>query len=480
MDATNVGRHLKLMKHGALLMLAITSAFVLNRSANGFFSQFLNNSLLVGAFSIVAVYVVILSTDLGLGKFLPWASRELLKSGFKDGDKRRKIFTYALLCVCVLQLSTSIFLTWNSTGQITEFAAGEKPTDEQLQSAIESRKDVFQAGANSFDAQIAEAKETASQRLSAAKRKGADLVKAAEMSKGQEMYRLYKSGKNGWAEKQLAPAIEKAKADSASIVAEAMALVATLQKQKSDFITSQSENDLAVLSPIKAITEMEVNSYVERSGIINSVLRGLCIIWAVLFVGATWLLSLFETSVKPDEELHDKGKGLWQILGDATGKFKRGILDRMDNSFTTKFAVAGVPAVATKSAVSQWTHKKIGSGGSVATPGSVASVAGGSVAIKAGATAVDVAINGINGKIMWQGDLVVFCHTRQDGNTKNLLKEKVSQKMRDYKRRVKETTAKIEQTGTTPAKQTTLKNRLENYEAWKAIYEAMMKFEAAA
>lgn len=330
--ATGIGRHLSLLQKGSLLALALTSCFVLNQFGQAFFSQYLSNTFLIAALSVAGIYLILLSTDLALGKFFPWVTIELFKSDFHQQPKRRKIFSYILLGVTVLQLVTTVSLTTMSRNAIAQSAAGDAPNAAPLSDATKTRKDQFSIAAKALEDDIENAKRTEKQRIQAAKVKGHSKVHKALYSKGAKMADLVMEG-NSWAlfDQGMKKAIEEAEADSAAIVAEAMTLVGDLNRQRTQFIAESTKADAAYLSPLQKIADDQATDYLHKKGNISLLVGYAAYVWAFLFIITTILHSLYVTSVTDDPQDGGDAVTLGYLVAKVWAKLSTSFINVIDD-----------------------------------------------------------------------------------------------------------------------------------------------------
>lgn len=330
--ATGIGRHLSLLQKGSLLALALTSCFVLNQFGQAFFSQYLSNTFLIAALSVAGIYLILLSTDLALGKFFPWVTIELFKSDFHQQPKRRKVFSYILLGVTVLQLITTVSLTTMSRKAIAQSAAGDAPNTSTLSDATKTRKDQFSIATNALDDDIKTAQRTERQRIEAAKVKGHSTVHKALYSKGAKMADLVMEG-NKWAlfDMGMKKAIEQAEADSAAMVAEAMALVGDLNRQRTQYIAESTKADAAYLSPLQKIADDQAADYLDKKGNISLLVGYAAYVWAFLFIVTTILHSLYVTSVTDDPQEGGDAVTLGYLVGKVWSKVTTSMINIVDD-----------------------------------------------------------------------------------------------------------------------------------------------------
>ena len=155
-------------------------------------------------------------------------------------------------------------------------------------------------------------------RIREARRAGQKLIDAAIDSKGEEVARLYRSGKSKWVMsdrkfKAYRDGIRKAKEEAAKLEGEARM---ETKAASSAFIASTAQ-DTAYLSTLNRILENKVARNEQLTGVYNFTLGFLDIAFGVLY----WFLSLFlaQFKRKHDIEYESPFAGVFAKVGDRIG-----------------------------------------------------------------------------------------------------------------------------------------------------------------
>lgn len=307
-EGHQVDLQLSIMQNASLILLALTSVFVLFDMSNDFFSKYIDDPTGLTVVNTFTVLLVVSCVDLGLSVFFPFTLTELMSGGFLKKNLSRKLFVLVLLFICIGQSITTGSLTWISSSDIAGDSI-EKPQLDQLTKASSISLEKLQSSKGEFDKDI-----TAQQAIVAATAKDArHWIEEAKKSKGPEMYRLYNAG-NDWAKGELRSAIKKAKRKGEKATKKATRKLASLRDQRLQFITQQNTSDNATLANISVIQKEEFNDYQQKKTNRSILLRYLSIIFVFAFLTTTVLRVLFNINTGVDPHLALQNKGFLSIL----------------------------------------------------------------------------------------------------------------------------------------------------------------------
>lgn len=336
-QARKVDKKLARAQNASILLLALTSTFILYNLTNTFFGQYISNVYIRVFICSLCIYALLEAIDLGLKTFLPYVSIEILSGQYKTSNKSRKWFVFGLLFVCLVQLVATSALTFLSADDITAITI-EKPDFQEIEKVSSTRTGQFQTVLEEMKADIAAAKKNEKRRISNAKFEGRNIVKNAEESKGAKMAQLYRSG-NGWARKQLAPTLSKAKKDSADLVQKELGLIASLDHEKMTFIKNQTANDAAILQPLADWQKSEIQEYQSTKQTRNSLIKYAAILFAFGFVFFTFLRANYvvATMEDPHPTEEESTKSFLDISQKGLKKVYQHGLNQLDKFIATPF-----------------------------------------------------------------------------------------------------------------------------------------------
>jgi hypothetical protein len=172
----------------------------------------------------------------------------------KATGKAASWFMYILLTAT---LSLSVLVNADFSEGLTE----EKDSTAEIAQA-ESQRNSYDADRDLLTEQLAAARVEDEKRIKDAKSRRAELIDAAKKSKGAEMYRLYRAG-NGWAQQELAGAINRATRQGDKLVsqAEAARRAPALQDQLTGYVTTRSASRDTIAAVTASIVAQRQTQY---------------------------------------------------------------------------------------------------------------------------------------------------------------------------------------------------------------------------
>ena len=192
--------------------------------------------------------------------------------------------------------------------------------------------------------ELATARKADAAAIADAKATAAGWVAAAKLSKGAKMARLAKQG-NGWAKKQIAPAVSRATKKGERHVANAKsnATSPAAQKALTDYMATRSAGRDNVAMATAAVVTNRQTEYLNTFSRRNYALLVIVVVAGIVMVSSARLLVLAcaETGEQVDSE---DGDGIVKVAGRKAKQVNGWLASKLDSAFGDKFAVATVSA----------------------------------------------------------------------------------------------------------------------------------------
>ncbi len=294
-DATQVISALKTTRNAAQIGSAVTSVMIIWIIAFNKAQEFLP----AWGAGLLALFIVGLALgvmELGLRIFLPFALDEILggrawkEKGAVKAAYRVTFWIFCLALCAALALGTG-GTSW--IGRIDMVEAATPPPQVADLNQVRQDQDAERTRIHSsYQAQIDAAASSHIERTKEAKKAAKQLLEDAKRSKGARMYQLYVSG-NGWAEKQLEPAIRKAESAGNALIQSEVNKVKELTAMQATTLSALSAGQQEVFGKISHQAETTISRFdskFERNTFMLGVFGVGCL---GLFILTNILLSLY-------------------------------------------------------------------------------------------------------------------------------------------------------------------------------------------
>jgi hypothetical protein len=252
----------------------------------------------------------------------------------KATGKAASWFMYILLTAT---LSLSVLVNADFSEGLTE----EKDSTAEIAQA-ESQRNSYDADRDLLTEQLAAARVEDEKRIKDAKARRAELIDAAKKSKGAEMYRLYRAG-NGWAQQELAGAINRATRQGDKLVsqAEAARRAPALQDQLTGYVTTRSASRDTIAAVTASIVAQRQTQYLTTVWRRFGTLTLAVLFVAIVFVQSGKALVLIKLAIGEDED-EDSTPGILSALKGLSNRVNRwaGAMIQEKTKDRLQFAVA--------------------------------------------------------------------------------------------------------------------------------------------
>lgn len=189
------------------------------------------------------VVLFLLVVEGGLKTFTPFGLDELLSFRLRHEEGRgKKLYRAAFMLVCLLLIGGlglgTLGTSWIGRHDMAEVAT-PPPQTADLASITARQEHLISRMDSSFEAKLANLRETEAQRIKQAKAEAARLLENAKRSMGTRMYELYQDG-NGWAEQQLSSSMRRAQVEGEQLIRDQVEAVERMEEEKRRYMTLQN------------------------------------------------------------------------------------------------------------------------------------------------------------------------------------------------------------------------------------------------